>query len=193
VVPVYSPSWAPDGLRLVGSREGSSISVFDLRTRTERQIYVDEGAGDPGLSSPDWSPNGKQIAMTYEFGGNYGIAFYDVARRRLVRHAIDGGQDPSWSPDGRRIAFDTYTGERKVDQSSIYVARAEGTPQRRLVVRNGHSPAWSPDGKLIAFARMVTPTNSEIFVVNANGTGLRRLTKYVGADEAPTWQPLPGR
>ncbi len=194
-VPVYGPSWAPDGQRLVGmTGEGIWVSIFDLRTRQQERIYEDEGAGSPGMFSPDWSPNGRLIAMAYEFGGNFGIALFNVADRRFARDwsSMNAVDNPSWSPGGGWIAFDTDTGAGKPERSAIYVARANGTG-RRLLVRNGHSPAWSPDGKMIAFVRAVTRTNSEIFVINVNGSGILRLTKLPGPEEAPSWQPLPRR
>lgn len=61
-------------------------------------------------------------------------------------------------------------------------------------------PAWSPDGSKIAFAGFLSSTGtatsssvpgsaSEIFVVNADGTGLTRLTNNTVMDEMPAWSP----
>ncbi|MCI0479945.1 hypothetical protein L0Y59_05365, partial [Candidatus Uhrbacteria bacterium] len=50
------------------------------------------------------------------------------------------------------------------------------------------SPAWSPDGARIAFVRWVGDA-PDIFVVNADGTGLSRLTDNPGQDCEPTWSP----
>ncbi len=50
-------------------------------------------------------------------------------------------------------------------------------------------PTWSPDGRKIAY---VTPLNSdtaEIWVVNANGGGLRRLTRNAMEHREPAWSP----
>ena len=53
-------------------------------------------------------------------------------------------------------------------------------------------PVWSPDGSQIAFTRYVDRggenTNFSIYVVNADGTGLRRLTRGP-YDSSPAWQP----
>jgi Tol biopolymer transport system component len=59
------------------------------------------------------------------------------------------------------------------------------------------APAWSSNGSRIAFARDVNPaqsmatldSNMEIFVANADGSGLTRLTHHPGADTAPAWSP----
>jgi len=52
-------------------------------------------------------------------------------------------------------------------------------------------PAWSPDGTKLAFMGQtpVGTENYEIYVVNADGDGLRRLTDSPGPDGWPAWSP----
>jgi Tol biopolymer transport system component len=49
--------------------------------------------------------------------------------------------------------------------------------------------AWSPDGRQIAFTRVVPPNTFDIWVVNADGSGLRQLTGEPGSDNYPAWSP----
>lgn len=58
---------------------------------------------------------------------------------------------------------------------------------RRLLVRGGEQPAWSPGRRRIAFVRGIVGREG-IWVMNANGSGLRRLTRRPG-DGDPTWSP----
>jgi TolB protein len=67
------------------------------------------------------------------------------------------------------------------------------------------APVWSPDGLKIAFETRLDPgaaalgptryggqcvgCNVEIYVVNADGTGLRRLTRNPAGDGVPAWSP----
>jgi len=56
------------------------------------------------------------------------------------------------------------------------------------------SPQYSPDGKQILFSVTESflkegKTNSEIYVMNADGSGLRRLTNNPSADFSPSWMP----
>jgi TolB protein len=55
-------------------------------------------------------------------------------------------------------------------------------------------PSWSPNGEKIAFSGLMRG-NWDIYVVNADGTEVGRLTRHPGSGEgfdgAPDWQPLP--
>jgi TolB protein len=72
---------------------------------------------------------------------------------------------------------------------------ADGSANHFLV--QGDEPSWSPDGTRIVFLRVTRPTtssapanqNPEIYVINADGTGLKRLTKNEVWDQGPIWWP----
>jgi len=194
--PVGSPSWSPDGRHFVGITGGgdslNEVDVVDVDSDVQRQIYLDDGMGLPTPFNPAWSPDGRLIAFNDERGN---LFFLVGAQHRLraPAHGI-GGMDPAWSPDGRQLAVGTFTGVYlpgpTPKSSSVFTARADGTQFRRIA-RNASQPAWSPDGRKIVFVRLLARGNSEIFVMNADGTHQRRLTFNPGADSAPDWQPLP--
>jgi len=86
--------------------------------------------------------------------------------------------------------------------AEIVVMGANGGSQVWLTnddVRDS-DPVWSPDGTRIAFARggtdvIDTPakagsSGSEIYAMNADGTGVTRLTHNQVADASPAWQPV---
>src|SRR6185369_711423 len=49
-------------------------------------------------------------------------------------------------------------------------------------------PSWSPNGKQIAFAS-ARAGNLQIFVMDADGSGQRRVTRSQDGDTAPVWSP----
>jgi len=83
---------------------------------------------------------------------------------------------------------------------AIFEMDADGGAQHRLTPREGNGsssparlffqiePAWSPDGSQIAFSSRRSGT-SHVYVMNADGTGTRRLTTGKKNDSHPTWSP----
>jgi Ca2+-binding RTX toxin-like protein len=104
------------------------------------------------------------------------------------------GDHATYSPDGSRIAFHG-NGSTNDD---VFVMNSDGTGIRRITRDNANNtrPAWSPDGTRIAYvSRRNTATfpnpgeDDEIFTMNADGSGQRRLTNNDGDDTSPAWSP----
>jgi TolB protein len=107
---------------------------------------------------------------------------------------------PAWSPDGSKIAFVSKrpSSPYHSTEREIYVMNADGSGQTQLTrpasyhTPNNYDPAWSPDGSKIAFVSTrdsTTGYNAEIYVMNADGTGQKRLTNNPSIDDSPTWSP----
>ena len=98
------------------------------------------------------------------------------------------GTRPAWSPNGRLIAFGEPTGKiRGCCIVTNLMVVDSGGKHRRLLVRNGARPTWSADGSRIVFQRM-SGAHFDLWIINANGSGLRRLTNARGDEYAATWQ-----
>ena len=97
--------------------------------------------------------------------------------------------EPAWSPDCSYIAYR--------EQGALWKVRADGSGKRRVLrspagAATVGEPAWSPDGTKIAYSQpdyTARPRVSHILVVNADGSGNRRLTSGEVFDESPSWSP----
>jgi Tol biopolymer transport system component len=114
-----------------------------------------------GVSVSVMNPDGTGVVRLTPFGSFYGA---------------------TWSRDRKRIAF--------ADEGSgmIGVMNANGRGLH-WVARGGH-PSWSPDGQRIVFSRASGFENSDLYMVNADGTGEVKLTNTSNLSEVdPAWSP----
>lgn len=115
------------------------------------------------------------------------IGDYDGANQRRVTVNRALNIFPVWSADGRSIAYTSY---RRNNSPDIYISNIyQGTLENPMKgqAQNWLS-AWSPDGTRIAFTSN-RDGNPELYLVNRDGSGLRRLTTHPSVDTTPTWAP----
>jgi len=136
-------------------------------------------------SAPSWSPDGTRLAFTRPGKGGGEDVFVMNAngkgQRNLTRSSPEDA-NPDWAPDGSKVAYD-------VGGAQIFASGADGSAMQRLIP-GGFAPSWSPTGLQIAYTQNVEPSNSEIFVANADGTGVRNLTNATSFDDdGAAWSP----
>ena len=117
----------------------------------------------------------------------------DGSNRQRITQSDGEDITPTWSPDGQRIAYVSKQG----DNRDIVVMPAPGASwpaDQDWPFRVTQHPAsdwtaaWSPDGQQITFSSNRTGY-WEIFIVNADGTGLSQITNDGAGALSPVWSP----
>lgn len=168
-------------------------------------IYVmnPDGTGQTQLTNqtgsryfkPRWSPGGSKIAFSNYTDAQIYVMNADGSGMYKLVSVPGHHYQPTWSPDGTRIAFDSDLYNPGPSPNHIYVVNADGSGSpvnlTNSSTANDSWPDWSPDGKKIAYASGTGTNfaNTQIFVMNADGSGQTNISNSAYADYAPNWSP----
>lgn len=181
------PHVSPDGSRVAYTTDRDEIAVLNLSTGTESVVTREQSM------VPRWSPDGASILFFSARSGRNELWVMN-ADGTEPRQLTDGGgesMEGDWSPDGTRIVFRRNSG----DGGDIWIMNQDGSGAVLLHAgeRMDSDPRWSPDGRRIAFVSLIAVDGevrltSEIFVIEADGSGLLQLTQG-GENWSPAWAP----
>jgi TolB protein len=183
LTPRFSPTQQQITYMALFDDRPAQVYLFNIETGEQESIGTYRGM----TFAPRFSPDGQQVVMSFERGGNTEIAAMDLRTRKIRQLTNNPAIDtsPSMSPDGDYITFSSDRGGTQ----QIYVMNANGSNQKRITFGDGRygTPVWSPRGDLIAFTRQYQG-RFYIGVIRPDGSGERLLTESY-LDEGPTWSP----
>jgi Tol biopolymer transport system component len=180
-------------IAFVSDRDGNDeIYVMNADgSQPKRLTFTEPGEGDPIAAEeavPAWSPDDAKIAFVRGREEIYVINANGTGEFRLTTDPEVADGYPSWSPDGTKIIFSSErSGELK-----IWTMNVDGTEQTvvpGLLEIPCTYPSWSPDGSRILFNGLPPSESRQIYVMNADGTGVTRLTFGTTGYIKPRWSP----
>ena len=115
----------------------------------------------------------------------------DGTGAKQITHVLNA-VNPDWSPNGKTIVAEVES----QNGAGITLLSPTGTVIRNLTPKGFQGqPSFSPDGKWIVYERDIAPGNNGVWLMRANGTGLRRVTRNpfgageCGCDTDPNFSP----
>ena len=167
-------------------------------------VYASTHAGKRELKKPD-----RSMGYVWPLYQDFDIFLAEYPSNKIVKQLTNTDRydaEATVSPDGEKILF---TSLRDGDME-IYIMNIDGSQQRRLTHMPGFDggPFFSWDGKLIVWRgshpeseeelakqkdlqdkNLMTPVNLDLYVMNADGTNIRRLTNNESANFGPFFHP----
>jgi len=193
--------WSPDG---------TLVSFVSGKGNNCDQIYVinADGSGLRQLTNnnslkeyPTWSPDSKRLVFCdrdrVKNSCNIFVINSDGSNLTKLTNTNDD-HNPVWSPDGEHIAFRS---DRDRTWGKLWLMNPDGTNQRSLtdigsIACGAARFQWSPDATRLFFMRTdhekwwhLDPNELDIYVINADGSNMRKLTDDPLDELATSWSP----
>lgn len=205
-------AWAPSGNKILfsryaGAEERRLWEESVTTTSTGTAVRLTNGGWPYGDWWPAYrKPNGTSFWYMHTDPQTWWYIYSQTgtgAPKNLWRvpggHTADLGPQAS-SPDGSKMAYAYHNDPWRYSlrRARIVIANADNS-NPVTVYQSPAMPrpnwgeslfhvAWSPDGSKLAF-NMTLNGSSDIYVINANGTGLRRVTDWPGTEASAVWSP----
>jgi Tol biopolymer transport system component len=170
---LQSVATSPDGRTIAFVEETADENIWEIQPNKTSRPLIRSTRAD---HSPQFSPDGSQIAFASDRTGNYEIWLTDAEGKNQRQLTDSGGSagSPRFSPDGKFIVFDAQI----AGGGDIYIVSTNGGAPRRLTenLKNNSMPAWSIDGRWIFFLSNRSGSD-QIWKMSADGGKATQITR----------------
>ena len=205
----FDVTWSPDGSKI------AYLANQDTDTVGELYVVNADGSGLVKVNGTlvaggdvekfSWSPDSSKIVYQADQDTDGIWELYVVnpdgsGRIKVNGTLVAGGRaiNPAWSPDGSKIV---YIADQDTDNVyELYVVNPDGSGRIKvsgIMVAGGgvgqglNNVTWSPDSSKIAYrADQDTDEVNELYVVNADGSGLVKVSGTMNGDVAASGTPI---
>ncbi len=198
----YEPRVSPDGQRIVfvSTRDGSTQLYTMNADGSDQRRLTFSGQRDERIVDDYayWSPEGKRIVFQRSEPLPDGDAMQadiwviDLETGRETRLTDEPSWDstPSWTADGQYILFESNRVDpeaTELGEFHVWRMRPDGSNPEQLMQTEGRAiePKPAPDGR-VAFT-MKVDDNEDLYVADADGQNIRRITTHPARDRCPMW------
>jgi len=197
---MHQPALRPDGAWLVlnGERtnyENLILAKPDGSVLREITSFLEDG-------QPSWSPDGQKLVFASYRHGDKRYRIYILDDVPLEGGTVDGrslnygpddirGQMPAWTSDGRIVYRGCDLSSERTECNGLglhIVSAAPGAQTPKQLTKDPGDTAPSVYGDKIAFMSN-RDGNWEIYVMNLDGSNVKRLTENAANDGLPVWAP----
>ena len=144
--------------------------------------------------NPAWSADGTQLTFERDFARAADIFTIDADGTNVHRVThFRYSSAPFFSPDGTKILFAQE--DPLTHRTGIWTTNVDGTGDPQLVFSDPHPsavlafPQYSPDGTKVTFTRYGREGRSAIFIADADGSDVVRLTNWDLGAAAGSFRP----
>lgn len=192
-----SPAWSPDDSRITfvknDNNVGGTYDIYSIKVDGSNEIKL---TNQNDNFSPQYFPDNNSIIFSSSnntWSGIYKMNI-DGSNKQLLTPQSKSFGEPKISASGNMISMTS----NDWNGSQIFVMNSDGSNLKQITFtvsskyfpgspRDGDcNPVWSPNNNTIAYVSYENGS-PDIFIINSNGTGKKRLTDTPLRDENPCW------